>query len=258
MGSILMANHVNHNHVNSTPLPTPTLSVPPGLHLTTPTLSTRSRHSFSLRDVGLSVTASRAALRVDRQLHLLGLISVLSTFIAAIAVLLIFQLIQKQEQASTLASTLWVSRAAYDGLVDAGLGVATLVAVLDLCSVIVCVTQCYLSSRLSSSLHGEEKVYKLLKKSVGTRFIATASFFVSIPLLFVAIGLFMVLQTRSFPSILGLCILGAGLLFVSFVVVMSCYTWDRETGASKYGSYTLDAGGNKRLDSQSSELSTLV
>lgn len=168
---------------------------------------------------------------VRNSLVSLGLVCILSLVLAVIGIQLLFRLNTRQmTQVTTrsLSNSLLHNNESYASTLEVAVALTTFVIMFDLVCLLVCSFQLYFAAKLVKCPQGDERTFKYLKECASTRFIAIAAFFVSIPILLLAILLYAILEFHATASIISTVILSGGVSYAIATVVHSGYVWRTE------------------------------
>ncbi|XP_033109418.1 uncharacterized protein LOC117110740 [Anneissia japonica] len=167
---------------------------------------------------------------MEKNLLALGILSIVSTFCAILSVLLIFQLVNKQNGYAEYQKNAdnALDEIIYDAILDSAIVLTSFAVMLNLCSSLVCAVQAYFGTKIFNLPQGEERSYKFMRSVAGARFLGIGAFFISIPTFLLALSAYIFLEFRVIPASLSTGFLGIGCIIVVFNISRTIYVWRKE------------------------------
>ncbi|KAL5004214.1 hypothetical protein ScPMuIL_017670 [Solemya velum] len=197
---------------------------------------------------------------ISKTMFNLALLSLSSLAICIIAVQILLSMSQYRSDFTPSTRSLLNTSESYEDILEIAVAMSTFVIVLDLSCVLVASLQCVFALQILRLSDGEERTLKYLRECSSSRYVVVFGFFLSLPTLFVAFILYMLMRFRSTTAIIATVTLAAGILFSALSILQNVCQWQVEKGRADAGLPVYDAPSVKTFepDVHRNELSTLV
>lgn len=166
---------------------------------------------------------------IEKTIAALGILALLSMLQAILAVVLLVRLDFKQDDFLNISNNvIEFDQYLYNNMLDSGMVLASFCIILNFCCIVVCTIQSYFAAKMMKLPQGEERAYKFLSSTSGTRFIVISAFFASIPVFLAVLCLYLLIEFRFVPAIISTTFIGLGIIFTIFCFGRSVHLWRTE------------------------------
>ncbi|ELT96362.1 hypothetical protein CAPTEDRAFT_227312 [Capitella teleta] len=219
-----------------------------------------ARSHSTLSRVSRKVTLYGSDYKIHNSLVSLVFCSVLSLILAFLGLQLLLRLGTRDASGLVSTDSVLQTNDSFDNVRAVAVTFSSAVLTFNLCCVLTCSLQCFLAAKLMKCPQGEERAFKYLKESTGTRLIAIGGFFLSVPLFILASMLYFIMEYPATPAIIGVVIATIGVTFTISAIVHSTFLWkfEKTKADNNFPPYSDEELAKRRENMSHSEFSTLV